>query len=36
MDTIFALQGKDFVLVACETTVNYSIFKQKVVGAKAA
>lgn len=29
MDTIFALQGKDFVMVVCESTVTYSIMKQK-------
>lgn len=29
MDSIFAIKGKDFVLVAQETTVCYSIFKLK-------
>ena len=30
MDSVFAIKGKDFILVGQECTVAYSIFKLKV------
>lgn len=35
MDTVFGLEGKDFVLMVCDSTVTYSIMKQKVGWAEA-
>jgi 20S proteasome subunit beta 4 len=29
MDTVFAIEGKDFVLMVCDSTATYSIMKLK-------
>lgn len=32
MDTVFAIEGKDFILMVCDSTATYSIMKLKVAG----